>query len=58
MVDLIVFIVGAAGGYALAVFSWPHLRTVLIGAEGELLQLKARAAVLEAKIRAAFRGDR
>ena len=38
----------------LAVYGWPALRTFMVGAETELAELKARAAALETKLRAAL----
>jgi hypothetical protein len=54
MVDLMIFCAGAAAGLVLAVYGWPALRTFMVGAETELAELKARAAALETKLRAAL----
>ena len=54
MVDLMIFCAGAAAGFVLAVHGWPALRTFMVGAEAELAELKARAAALETKLRAAL----
>lgn len=51
MSGLFVFITGAAAGYAVCVFTWTKLRQFVLGLEGEIANLKARAAELEAKLR-------
>jgi hypothetical protein len=38
----------------LAIYSWPTLRTSIVGAEQELAWLRSRASDLEARVRAAF----
>lgn len=42
----------ALAGYVLSIFTWPALRARLLGAEAEIAQLRARAADLEARLRA------
>lgn len=54
MLNLLVFGSGATAGYALAIYSWPALRTAVVGVEQELAWLRSRATDLEAKMRAAF----
>jgi hypothetical protein len=56
MIDLIFVAAAAVAGYVLATYTWPTLRTIIVGAEQELAQLKARAVELEAKLRAALGG--
>jgi hypothetical protein len=48
---------GGAAGYLLAIYTWPALRGFVLGAEQELIAVKARLAELEAKVRAAFGHD-
>ncbi|MEA2905570.1 MAG: hypothetical protein QOG83_84 [Alphaproteobacteria bacterium] len=58
MTDLLIFAVGAAAGYVLAIHSWTRVRTFIVGVEQELLWIKTRAAELEAKVRDALgRGE-
>lgn len=52
MIDVILFVAGAAGGYVLSAYTWPTLRTLVTGLEQEIAQVKTRAAALEAKLRA------
>jgi hypothetical protein len=52
--DVLIFGCGAAAGYGLAIYTWAAVRAVLLGADQELASLKARAAALEAKLRAAL----
>jgi hypothetical protein len=57
MPDLIVFAGAIAAGYVIAVYTWPALRTWLVGLDQELAWLKARAADVETKLRAALGRD-
>ena len=54
MTSLIVFGAGAVAGYVLAAYTWPALRTFILGVEQELTQVKARVIALETKLRAAL----
>jgi hypothetical protein len=54
--NLLIGIGAAAGGYALAVYTWPAVRAFIVGAEQELALLKARVLAFEAKVRAVL-GD-
>ena len=54
MLDLILFGGAATGGYVLSIYTWPALRTFLVGMDQELAWLKARADELEARLRAAL----
>ncbi len=56
MLDLLIFSGGATAGYVLAVYTWPALRTVIVGAEQGLPWLRSRASDLEAKLRASLGG--
>lgn len=38
-------------GYAAAIFTWPKLRTWVVGAEAEIASLRDKARALEAKIK-------
>ncbi|MGH6770095.1 MAG: hypothetical protein ACRECO_13855 [Xanthobacteraceae bacterium] len=58
MLDFFLFAGAFAGGYALAVHTWPELRTFFVGMDQELAWLKERAAELEAKLRAVLGRDR
>jgi hypothetical protein len=51
MSGLSIFITGAAAGYVLSVVTWTKLRQFVLGLEGEIANLKARAAELETKLR-------
>lgn len=56
--DIVIFASGAAAGYVLAIYSWPAVRTFLVGSEQELAWLRRRAAELEAQMRPALhRGE-
>lgn len=46
--DVILF----AAGYAVSVYTWPWLRTKLMGAQAEVTSLEARAAALKAALTA------
>ena len=50
--NLMIVIGAAAAGYVLAIYTWPAVRTFVVGAEQELALVKARAIELEAKVRA------
>jgi hypothetical protein len=54
MLDAFLFGGTFAAGYALSIYTWPALRTVLVGLDQELAWLKARADEIEAKLRAAL----
>jgi hypothetical protein len=54
MLDVILFGGAAAGGYVLSIYTWPALRTFLVGMDQELAWLKARADELETRLRAAL----
>jgi hypothetical protein len=54
MSDFVSFAAGAAGGFVLAIYTWPSVRTWFVGLEQELAWLKSRAADIEAKVRAAL----
>jgi hypothetical protein len=56
MADLLILGGFTLAGYVLAVYTWPQVRTFLVGAEQELVWLKARAAEIENKIRDALGG--
>ena len=51
MHDLLFFAGCLTGGYVLAIYSWPALRSWLIGIEAEIVKLDKRAADLEAYLR-------
>jgi hypothetical protein len=51
MSSLMIFFTGAAAGYAVSVFTWTKLRQFALGLEGEIANLKTRAAALEAELR-------
>jgi hypothetical protein len=53
---LIIGIGAAAAGYALAIYTWPAVRSLVLGAEQELVLVRARLVELEAKVRAALGG--
>jgi hypothetical protein len=57
MLDVIVLAGALGAGYALAIYTWPAMRAFLVGIDQELVWLKARAAELEAKLRAALGRD-
>jgi hypothetical protein len=54
MPDLVFFACAIAGGYVLSIYTWPELRTFLVGMDRELVRLKERAAAIEARLRAAL----
>ena len=56
MIDLMTFATAMCSGYVLAAYTWPTLRTIVVGAEQELAQLRASATALENKLRAAGGG--
>lgn len=56
MDDLVIFLVFVGIGYALAIYTWPAVRTLLSGAEREIAWLKERIAALEDKLRDSFGG--
>ena len=43
-------ILAAVGGYVASVFTWPALRTKVLGVEAEVASLKARVTSLTAKL--------
>ena len=49
-----IWLIGGAAivGYVVAVFTWPALRSRAIGIDAEIAELKARAADLDAKLKA------
>ncbi len=47
-------ILAFAGGYAASIYTWPWLRTAIVGTEAEIASLRARASTLAASIRAAL----
>jgi len=51
MDDLLLFGGFAAAGYALAIYTWPTVRTFFAGAEQEIAWLKSRVADIENKLR-------
>jgi hypothetical protein len=57
MLDFLLFAGAIAGGYVLAIHTWPELRTVLVGLDQELTWLKERAAEIEARLRAVLGRD-
>jgi hypothetical protein len=57
MLDVILFVAALGAGYVLAIYTWPALRAFLVGIDQELVWLRARAAELEAKLRAALGRD-
>jgi hypothetical protein len=57
MTDLMIFAAGVAGGYGLAVATWSRLRSVFVGVENEITQLRTRASDLETRLRAAIGGN-
>ena len=52
--NLMILIGGSAAGYVLAISTWTAARAFVLGAEQELVSLKARAAELEAQVRTAL----
>ena len=58
MTELMVLGGGVAAGYVLSALTWSRVRTFLTGTEQEITQLRARAATLEAGLRAAFGRNR
>lgn len=38
-------------GYVAAIYTWPKLRTLVVGAEAEIVSLRDKARALEAKIK-------
>jgi hypothetical protein len=56
--NTLIVIAGVAAGYVLAIYTWPAVRTAVHGAEQELLDVKARVASLEAKVRAVLGSHR
>ncbi len=55
MDNVLIFAGFAAGGYVLAIYTWPALRTFIAGAEQEMVWLKARLSEIEAKVRDTLR---
>lgn len=49
--DFILLLLAAAGGYVLSIFTWSHIRTLVVGAEAEAAALRTRATALLAGIR-------
>jgi hypothetical protein len=39
------------GGYVAAIFTWPKIRTRIVGAEAEIASLREKARALEARIK-------
>ena len=54
MLDAFLFGGVFAAGYAASIYTWPAVRTFVVGMDQELAWLKARADELEAKLRAAL----
>lgn len=48
--NVIVLLVVFAAGYVGSIYSWPHVRTWIIGIETEVLALEARIKVLKAAL--------
>ena len=51
MVTLILCGLCLIGGYVAAVYTWPAIRTWVLGAEAEIRALRDKALALEAKMR-------
>jgi hypothetical protein len=45
------YILTAIGGYVLCIFTWPYIRSTVIGVEAEAAQLRARASAIVAAAR-------
>ena len=54
MIELVIFISGAIGGFAAAVCVWPWIRIQAIGAAAEIVRLRAQARALEDLIKGAL----
>jgi hypothetical protein len=54
MLDVFLFGGMFAAGYVLSIYTWPALRTFLVGLDQELAWLKARADEVEEKLRVAL----
>ena len=54
MLDAFLFGGTFVAGYVLSIYSWPAVRTFVVGLDQELAWLKARADEVEAKLRAAL----
>lgn len=52
MTTFLPYVLAAAGGYVASVFTWPAIRTVVVGVETEVASLRARAAAISAAARA------
>jgi hypothetical protein len=51
MSEFLILSAGFAGGYVASIFSWPAIRSHVIGLAAEIEQLRARARALEDKIK-------
>jgi hypothetical protein len=51
MSTFVLILTAAAAGYVASIFSWPRLRRILIGIENEIDDLRAKARLLEARLR-------
>lgn len=52
MTTFLPYVLAAAGGYVASIFTWPAIRSAVVGVEAEVASLRARAAAISAAARA------
>ena len=51
MSTFILMLIASIAGYVASIYTWPRLRAVLVGIEGEIESLRQKLRDLEAKFR-------